>query len=340
MNEFIVSDESLNSHGVVVQTSGIRLGRFLKNPIMLFMHNRSLGVAGRWDNIRFEDGKMFATPVFDDAHEPGKSTKERVESGFLKGASLGISNCEIELVNGVNTVTSCDLEEISICDIPSNENALQLYYKEKPVDLSTYLQLSLNDGKSMNEQEFKSLLQALGLPETATMQNVLDAITALKQTSPAETSVKENLSLAHKEGIISEAERNDLEGLFSEKPIQLAKYLETRKNERKKEEEQRFDGFVKAHSRKLRTYSHDFIHGEMKQFAMKDFVAFSKMIENAPELVLPTDLIRKSTGQGQNLKLKSEWTLEDYRKNAPQELQRNPDLYKELLAKENNTNNQ
>lgn len=340
MNEFLVSDESLNGCECVVLTSGIRLERFLKNPIMLFMHNRSLGVAGRWENLRIDGGRMYAMPVFDDVHEPGKSTKEKVESGFLKGASIGIEQCVIEKRNGIDTVVSCSLLEISICDIPSNQNALQLYYNEKPVDLPTFLKLSLNDNKSMNEQEFKSLLQALGLPEEATVQEALNAIAALKRTSPAESSVKENLSLAYKDGIVSNAERSDLEGLFSGNPLQLNKYLETRRLEKTKEAEMKFEQFVQSNRNKFKTYSHDFIYGQMKQLALKDFGAFSKMIEHAPELILPTDFINKGQRRNQSLKLKSEWSLEDYRKNAPQELQRNPELYQELLEKENNKNNQ
>lgn len=341
MSEFLVSDESVNSYGLVVLTSGIKLERFLKNPIMFYMHNRSLGAAGRWENLRFQDGRMYATPVFDDAHEPGKSTKEKVEGGFLKGASIGISDCVIKKIKGINTVVSCSLSEISICDIPSNENALQLYYNEKPVDLTTYLELSLNDKKSMNEQDFKSLLQALGLPGEATVKDLLDAIEALKQTSPAENDVKQSLSLACKEGVISEAECSEIVELFKGNPLKLAKYLDVRQQEKQREYERKYELFVQSNKRKLRTYSYDFIHGEMKQFALKDLDTFSKIIENVPDLVLPSDIIKgRPQGRTTNLKLKSEWTLEDYRKNAPQELQKDPDLYRELLEKENNNNNQ
>ena len=35
MREFLLSDESLNSLGLVVKTSGINMERFIKNPIIL-----------------------------------------------------------------------------------------------------------------------------------------------------------------------------------------------------------------------------------------------------------------------------------------------------------------
>lgn len=51
---FIISDESVNADGFVIQTKGIRTERFKKNPVMLYMHEREKGVIGRWDNIRAE----------------------------------------------------------------------------------------------------------------------------------------------------------------------------------------------------------------------------------------------------------------------------------------------
>lgn len=331
MKEFLLSDESLNDRGCVVLTSGIRLQRFLSNPVMLLMHNRTSGVAGRWENLRIDNRKMYATPVFDEAHEPGKSTKEKVENEFLKGASIGIENCEIEVINGVETVTGCDLVEVSICDIPSNQNALQLYYNNNPVDFSTYLQLTLNS-KTMNEQDLKSVLQALELPDNATIQDVLNAIETLKKGTPAEGDVKKVLSLAYKDGIIGKSELSDLTGMFKNNPMQLSTYLNNRRKESEKVDSTKYDSFVKANSRKFRTYSHDFVHGTMKQFALKDFSTFQKMIESAPEVLKPSELIGLSAGN--NSTSKSDWTLEDYRKKAPQELKQNPELYRELLDKE------
>lgn len=49
MKEFLLSDESLNSHGTVVMTDGIRLDRFLANPVMFYNHDESKGVVGRWE---------------------------------------------------------------------------------------------------------------------------------------------------------------------------------------------------------------------------------------------------------------------------------------------------
>ena len=44
---FIISDESVNADGFVIQTKGIRTERFKKDPVMLYMHAREKGVIGR-----------------------------------------------------------------------------------------------------------------------------------------------------------------------------------------------------------------------------------------------------------------------------------------------------
>ena len=101
MNEFLLNDGTINSYGFVVLTEGINLSRFRKNPVMFYNHGKDNGVIGRWENLRIENGKLYGTPVFDDKHEPGKTIKEKVESGFLKGASMGIDVLALEDINGV-----------------------------------------------------------------------------------------------------------------------------------------------------------------------------------------------------------------------------------------------
>ena len=49
---FIISDESVNADGFVIQTKGIRTERFKKNPVMLLNHDDYSLPIGRWENIR------------------------------------------------------------------------------------------------------------------------------------------------------------------------------------------------------------------------------------------------------------------------------------------------
>ena len=90
---FVLHDESVNTYGFRMLTSGANLEEFKKNPVMLYMHEREKGVIGRWDNIRTEGSKLIADAVFDENNPLGKEVKERVDSGFLRSASVSVSVC-------------------------------------------------------------------------------------------------------------------------------------------------------------------------------------------------------------------------------------------------------
>lgn len=328
MKEFLLSDESVNSHGFVVKTSGISLDRFRNNPVMFYNHAIELGTAGRWDNLRLENDALYGAPVFDEENEPGRTVKNKVDNGFLKGVSVGLRNCQFDDINGIKTVVKCELFEVSICDIPANKNALQLYYEDKPVDYSTYLKLSLNY-KTMEKQDLKLIRMALELPENTTVDIILSAINGLKQMS-APFSMEETLALAQKDGIITLSEKNDLSGLFADKPQSVYEFLNNRRKEHHVKLESGYDVLVKDNFRKFGVYPHNFIYGDLKKLALNDMAAFKQLIDRMPERKPVTEMIREASGSHS----KSDWTLSDYRKKAPQELQRNPQLYQELLAKE------
>ena len=122
---FVVSDESTNSYGFNVLTDGIDLSRFEKNPIMFYQHD-SQKVIGKWENVRKEGNQLLADAVFDTESELGKEVSRKVEQGFLKATSLGISFQRTDLSSD-NKLSKCLLHEISIVSIGSNHNALKLY---------------------------------------------------------------------------------------------------------------------------------------------------------------------------------------------------------------------
>ena len=124
---FVLSDESVNSYGFVVLTSGIDTTTFERNPVMLYMHNRDGNVIGRWENIRKDGSRLLGDAVFDDSTELAATVKKQVKNGFLRCVSIGIEEIATGELNGVQTVTKCRLIEVSIVDIPSNSNAVKLY---------------------------------------------------------------------------------------------------------------------------------------------------------------------------------------------------------------------
>ncbi|MDR2765327.1 MAG: peptidase, partial [Tannerella sp.] len=86
---FILHDESVNTYGFRMLTSGADLTEFRKNPVMLLDHNDWNLPIGRWEHIRVEDGKILADAVFDMKDARAKQVAGKVEDGFLRAASIG-----------------------------------------------------------------------------------------------------------------------------------------------------------------------------------------------------------------------------------------------------------
>lgn len=129
---FILNDETkINSYGFRVLNSGINLERFKANPVMLDQHwNSTANVIGNWENPRIEGSQLLADANFDQDDEQAKRIAGKVERGFLKGASIGVSyNYEFMQRNPDDTyvLTQCELFEASIVAIPSNSNAVTLF---------------------------------------------------------------------------------------------------------------------------------------------------------------------------------------------------------------------
>lgn len=158
-NRFILNDESVeNSYGFSIKTSGISLERFKSNPVMLDSHfNLSKSVIGRWVDVRVEKHLLTAIPMFDAADENAKKIQGKVDRGFLKACSMGVSfnpdNLQIE--NNKLVLSKCEVYEASIVAVPSNANAVRLYASDtgELIDEGKVKQLCLS---ATNKTNFKS----------------------------------------------------------------------------------------------------------------------------------------------------------------------------------------
>lgn len=134
---FVLSDESVNSHGTWVKTSGINLERFKKNPVMLWSHDSAFPPIGKWENIRVEGDKLLADAVFDTDDALAQAYKRKVESGLLKACSIGFyakkfssDVADIKPGQRFETIVEAELIECSLCSVGSNENAMVLMNAE------------------------------------------------------------------------------------------------------------------------------------------------------------------------------------------------------------------
>ena len=311
---FILSDESLNSYGFVVQTAGIDTAQFERNPVMLYMHDRESGVVGRWENIRKDGTKLIADAVFDESTELGAKIKKQVDNGFLRCVSIGIDNVTQEDLNNVQTVVKCRLIEASIVDIPSNANAVKLFRRSGSF---TYRLADLNDN---DPEAFRTaVIAALGLESGASDTEILRAIEkAVNGTENAE----ELLNNAVARGYIDPAQRDNLRTMANGNRRALMAYIDTQRQTEVKEIETMLR--TAAGTSKILTYETDLYRRIGEQMGAK---VLRELLLTLPGAVKPLDLINRGKGR-------EGWGLREYRKFAPKELQANPDLYARLVNEE------
>lgn len=194
---FILHDDTVNTQGFRMLTSGADLSVFISNPVMLLNHNDWDLPIGRWENIRKEGNRILADADFDEKDERVAAIMGKVERGYLKAASIGAwppletSSDPALMLPGqeLPTVTKWLAREGSICPIGSNHNALAMYDKEnKRIDLSDKQQLiklfdagSGNNISPKNEIQMTILTGLLKLSDNANEQAIADEVRKIIQ---------------------------------------------------------------------------------------------------------------------------------------------------------------
>jgi len=215
---FVLHDESVNTYGFRMLTSGADLSEFRKNPIMLLGHDDWSLPIGRWENIRVKDGQILADPVFDMKDERGRQVAGKVEDNFIRMASIGVWPPE-ELSDDPGlkypgqtgpTITKWKVREASIVTIGANHNAIAFYDRDgKVIDLQDSKQLisllDLSGGtKTKNEENMKSLLVMLGLADGASEGDAVNALRGI--ISNGDRLKAENLTLTARIDALTKAE--------------------------------------------------------------------------------------------------------------------------------------
>ena len=189
--QFCVSDDSVNCYGYRLLSSGFLPDRY-EPKIGFLMHDREEGVAVKWEDLRVEGDKIYATPVVNDVSFP--KLLQEIEEGFYVGASVGhivalewSDEPEMKLAGQTGpTVTKWYCREISIVDIPGNYHALaKLYDEHKNVLLDLSDRSGDNLFKDKNMSELKSLSAAdyavLNLSADASAEQVSAALQSLSE---------------------------------------------------------------------------------------------------------------------------------------------------------------
>ncbi len=186
-HQFIINTENVNSYGYRILTDGIDYAQYMRNPVVLFMHERGVNaykgseVIGRCTRLYKEGTTLIAEVEFDEQDEFAKKIAGKVERGYIRMASMFAEIKEVStqpqhILEGqvYETVISCKLVEISIVDIGGNDNALKLSKDGKPFQLKKIVT------NTSNNMDIKVIALALGMGENTKEEAVLSALHSLK----------------------------------------------------------------------------------------------------------------------------------------------------------------
>lgn len=200
--ETIISTSAVNCYGTRILTEGIDISQYERNPVLLWMHERSgkdRMPIGRMENLRRDGDKLIGTPVFDEKDSFAQQIADKWERGFLRMVSMGIeileTSADIDLImpgQTRETITKCRLEEVSIVDIGANDDALQLQRAGKVLTLShggdDDMLPQIKPNNQNNTYMIEQIKQTLELSAEATDEEVLSALrTVCREAKEART---------------------------------------------------------------------------------------------------------------------------------------------------------
>lgn len=124
---YILSDDSVDSYGDVIQQDGWDFARFNKNPIALFGHSAAFPI-GRWKNVRVDGGKLIGTLEFaeDGTSDRIDEIKRLAAQGILRATSVGFMPLDWQDEGRGLRFTKQELMEVSLVSVPANSNAVQI----------------------------------------------------------------------------------------------------------------------------------------------------------------------------------------------------------------------
>ena len=175
-----ISNESLNSYGTRVLTSGMNVEQYNRNPVLLYMHERGQ-VIGYVKDLKVEGDEVTGELMFDEATELSQRCKKQWEFGSLKMVSagidiLGLSEDPKHLVQGQTspTISKSKLFEVSLVDIGANDDAIVLQKDGKRIELGKdggvelpLLHSNNNKNQKPKQMDQEKLALQLGLPKDA-----------------------------------------------------------------------------------------------------------------------------------------------------------------------------
>lgn len=131
----VASTEAVDRDGEVIRQAGWDLKNYLKNPVLMLMHNYQEFPVGRVTNIEVMNGQLTFEAVFSKTLEKATEAYNLVQEGILSAFSVGFIPRQYD-PNDANIITEAELLEISLVPVPANPQAIVLAksFTEKHAD--------------------------------------------------------------------------------------------------------------------------------------------------------------------------------------------------------------
>lgn len=191
MSRVRLTSNAINSYGSRILTEGIDIEQYMRNPVLLWMHERG-NVIGRLEDIQRDADGITAEVVFDEVSERSKTAKAQWDAGSLRMVSVGIEVIEVSSEPDVvmpgqtrPTITRSKLFEVSVVDVGANDDALRLTHDGKVLTLAHGVEcdiLPLMNMSNLNNNDMtlrEQLIETLGLDTAVADSEIVDNVRLL-----------------------------------------------------------------------------------------------------------------------------------------------------------------
>lgn len=245
----------------------------------------------------------------------------------VSGGCFGNKEDLRDMISCIEDLENTIADMISMRCQKSKEEISALYFdgKDHWITAQEALSMGLIDGVTGDKED---------VPENGTVDDIYNYFNNKLMSSKSNSfGLKADVQTAYDKGFISQSDYDYLNSLNSENEDSIKQYLNKKQTEFRNKKGIEYETFVQENGNVFRRLSPDFVNGALKELALNDLDTFKTFANNTAPKRMIKDVIEQGIS-GNERKPRGEWTLTDYRKFAPKELERNPALYNRLLEQE------
>lgn len=193
---FVMSDDSVDRVGDIIDQRGWQLDNFRKNPVALFGHNSEFPI-GKWLDVGVKDGRLTGQlELMPAVSERLRELHAAVAAGVLRAVSVGFHPKEYERIEdskvGGLRFLKAELVECSLVSVPANPNALAI---AKALGISPDgQQLIFSGGIAAGESQRPKVNGGLAEASQARKPNTMNVSDRIQESQRTVTGLRDQLN--------------------------------------------------------------------------------------------------------------------------------------------------